>query len=126
MSVAGKVVCTATSTHCFLENGRPVADFQGADRWFNMAWMDQRQRLCICQTGPLHYKIICCAGPSQKNGGMTLRQFADFVATQDVKIAYNLDGGDSTLLFFGGNKVNELGYQSQRKLTDIIYFASAE
>jgi acyl-CoA thioester hydrolase len=24
MSVAGKVVCTATSTHCFLENGRPV------------------------------------------------------------------------------------------------------
>ena len=25
MTVAGLVVCTATSTHCFLENGRPVA-----------------------------------------------------------------------------------------------------
>ncbi len=25
MTVNGKVVCTATSTHCFLENGRPVA-----------------------------------------------------------------------------------------------------
>ena len=24
MRVAGKVVCTATSTHCFLESGRPV------------------------------------------------------------------------------------------------------
>ena len=24
MKVGGKVVCTATSTHCFLENGRPV------------------------------------------------------------------------------------------------------
>ena len=24
MRVGGKVVCTATSTHCFLENGRPV------------------------------------------------------------------------------------------------------
>ena len=24
MKSAGKVVCTATSTHCFLENGRPV------------------------------------------------------------------------------------------------------
>ena len=25
MKVGGKLVCTATSTHCFLENGRPVA-----------------------------------------------------------------------------------------------------
>ena len=25
MMVAGKPVCTATSTHCFIENGRPVA-----------------------------------------------------------------------------------------------------
>lgn len=25
MSVAGKTICTATSTHCFLENGRPVS-----------------------------------------------------------------------------------------------------
>ena len=25
MSVVGKIVCTATSTHCFLENGRPVS-----------------------------------------------------------------------------------------------------
>ena len=24
MKVAGRLVCTATSTHCFLENGRPV------------------------------------------------------------------------------------------------------
>ena len=25
MKVGGKLVCTATSTHCFIENGRPVA-----------------------------------------------------------------------------------------------------
>jgi acyl-CoA thioester hydrolase len=25
MTVAGRTVCTATSTHCFLENGRPVS-----------------------------------------------------------------------------------------------------
>ena len=25
MRVGGKVVCTASSTHCFIENGRPVA-----------------------------------------------------------------------------------------------------
>ena len=25
MTVEGKVVCTATSTHCFLENGRPIS-----------------------------------------------------------------------------------------------------
>lgn len=25
MTVAGRTVCTATSTHCFLEQGRPVS-----------------------------------------------------------------------------------------------------
>ena len=25
MTVGGRTVCTATSTHCFLENGRPVS-----------------------------------------------------------------------------------------------------
>jgi acyl-CoA thioester hydrolase len=25
MTVTGKTICTATSTHCFLENGRPIS-----------------------------------------------------------------------------------------------------
>ena len=56
---------------------------------------------------------------------MTIAQFARLVKTQDVLVAYNLDGGDSTWLYFKGAKVNDLG-STGRKLMDIIYFASAE
>ena len=108
-----------------VDNGELIEDFQGADRWINMAADEYRQRICICQAGPLHYKVICCAGPYKGNTGMTIAQFARLVKTQDVLVAYNLDGGDSTWLYFKGAKVNDLG-STGRKLMDIIYFASAE
>lgn len=125
--VNGKRILNAFSFGPILvENGHAVEDFCGADRWFNMAFQKPRQRMCICQVDHLHYKVVCCAGPFQKNGGMTIREFADLVATLNVRIAYNLDGGDSSFLYFNGKKVNEFGYQTERRLTDIIYFASAE
>ena len=125
--VNGKRVLNAfTFGPILVENYEAVKDFQGADRWLDMAWQKPRQRMCICQVGHLHYRVVCCAGPFKENNGMTTREFAEFVATMDVKVAYNLDGGDSTLLYFNGTRVNEFGYKSQRKLMDIIYFASAE
>ena len=125
--VNGKRILNAFSFGPILvENGHAVEDFRGAESWFNMAFHKPRQRMCICQVDTLHYKVVCCAGPYQQGGGMTLRQFADLVGTLGVRIAYNLDGGDSTFLYFNGNKVNEFGYLTERKLTDIIYFASAE
>ena len=108
-----------------MDNGELIEDFQGADRWINMAADENRQRICLCQAGPLHYKVICCAGPYKGNTGMTVAQFARLAKSQDVLVAYNLDGGDSTWLYFNGIKVNDLG-STGRKLMDIIYFASAE
>ena len=108
-----------------VDDGKLVEDFQGADRWINMAADEPRQRICLCQAGPLHYKVICCAGPYKGNTGMTVAQFARLVSTQDVLVAYNLDGGDSTWLYFNGVKVNNMT-TTGRKLMDIIYFASAE
>ena len=109
-----------------VDNGELIKDYKGADRWVDMAADEPRQRICICQAGPLHYKVICCAGPYKGNAGLTIEQFARLVYAQDVKIAYNLDGGDSTLLYFNGTRINEFGSKSARKLMDIIYFASAE
>ena len=83
-----------------------------------------RQRICLAQAGPLHYKVICCAGPVRGNKGMTLEQFAALAAAQGVETAYNLDGGDSTMLFFHGKKLNALT-RGTREISDIVYFASA-
>ena len=107
-------------------NGEAVKDFENADRWIDMASKERRQRMCLCQVDTLHYKVICCAGPYRGNTGMTLAEFAELAASLGVRTAYNLDGGDSTCMLFHGQKMNEFGSNSQRKLMDVIYFASAE
>ena len=84
-----------------------------------------RQRMCIAQVGPLEYKCICCAGPARGSGGMTMMEFARAVAKEGVQTAYNLDGGDSCMMIFNGEKINDVGNKSMRKITDIVYFASA-
>ena len=114
-----------------VENGELVTDYQGTDRDKGGTWMNMRtdlasQRVALCQAGPLHYKIITCAGHRSGNRGLTLPEFAEFVASQDVQFAYNLDGGESSVLYFWEyGKVN-MKNTDVRNLWDIIYFASAE
>ena len=55
---------------------------------------------------------------------MTIRQFAELTALQEVQVAYNLDGGDSTMLYFHGKKLNDRS-KTAREISDIVYFASA-
>ena len=116
-----------------VENGEKITDFQGTDResraggtWMNMRTDDFSQRVALCQVGPLHYKVITCAGHRSGHRGLTLPEFTDYLVTQDVQFAYNLDGGESTMLyFFNTGKIN-LKNTEMRELWDIIYFASAE
>ena len=85
----------------------------------------KRQRMCIAQTGPLEYMALCCAGPQRGSEGMDLMQFAQLAKELGAENAYNLDGGDSTMLIFNNEKVNDKENQNTRPISDIIYFASA-
>lgn len=85
----------------------------------------KRQRMCIAQTGPLEYMALCCAGPARGSEGMDLRQFAQLAKELGAVTAYNLDGGDSTMMIFDGEKINSKENLSTRDISDIIYFASA-
>ena len=116
-----------------VENGEALTDFQGADtneRKYNGTWMDMRSRdgrtrMAIGQAGPLHYKLFTSVGNYGGHTGLTLFELAEFIASQDVQFAYNLDGGDSARLIFNGKQVNpKTG--DPRGLWDMIYFASAE
>ena len=125
--IDGKRILNAlTFGPILVDHGERVKDYSVSSRWIDMAMDKGRQRVCICQVGKLHYKAICCAGPSHGNQGMTMDQFADLVQRQNVQIAYNLDGGDSSMFYFAGERINSYGNSSMRKLQDIIYFASAE
>ena len=81
--------------------------------------------MALCQVGPLHYKLIVCAGPHRGSVGMTQAKFAAFVARQGVQVAYCMDGGDSSHLLFQGKKINDPYNPDARDLADIVYFASA-
>ena len=121
-----KVINSFSFGPILVENGVKVEDFSSTGTWMNMAWDRRAQRMCICQVGPLHYKLICCMAPTHGYIGMSLDEFAAIVEREGVDIAYNLDGGDSTYLYFHGRKINNPRSSTTRKLQDIIYFASAE
>lgn len=47
------------------------------------------------------------------------------MAKQGCTMAYNLDGGNSALMWFGGENYSEKTVKAERSVSDIIYFATA-
>ena len=61
------------------------------------------------------------------NTGLTLAEFAALCEREGVQTAYNLDGGDSALLYFHNDRVyDNKPNTSLRRLQDVIYFVSSE
>ena len=80
---------------------------------------DQRTgRMALCQMGKLKYAVVTCY-----NQSMNLQEFADLLASLGARTAYNLDGGNSSMMFTGSRMLNR--NNSVRDIGDIIYFASA-
>lgn len=86
-----------------------------------------RQRMGLAQVkkGELSYIALACTGPKWGNSGWTLAQFAEMMKRLGVENAYNLDGGNSTMVMFKGEYVNRVNEQTMRDISDIVYFASA-
>ena len=80
-------------------------------------------RLALCQVGPLHYAVICCSGPAVGSAGLTLQDFATLTGKLGAQWAYNLDGGNSAMMFTNTRMINV--NRTIRQISDIVYFASA-
>ncbi len=79
------------------------------------------QRICLCQIGPLQYRIVAVA-----KFGLSVQAFAQLVYSMgDVQTAYMFDGGEATQIAFLGTKINNTDAKNIRRVSDIIYFASA-
>ncbi len=94
----------------------------------NNAAFKPRQRMAIAQVkrGSLEYVAVACAGPRGHNTGLTLEEFSQLVYDQGVENAYNLDGGNSTMMMFNGAYVNTGDLGNIRDISDIIYFVSIQ
>ena len=82
-------------------------------------------RIAICQVEKLHYKIILTTTEQGYTMGLKLEDFAQLCKDEGAQIAYNLDGGLSTSLYFQHRRINGQHKVNFRDIPDIIYFASA-
>ena len=97
-----------------------------AARQGSYQWKYPQQRIALVQTGELEYAIVEVYGKTDSSAGLTMQEFADFVAEKcpDAIIAYNFDGGGSVNLIMKNTRICKT--PGLREITDIIYFASAE
>lgn len=82
-------------------------------------------RTAIGMISPLHYVIIVSDGRTSESQGLSLYQLAQLFQKEGCTVAYNLDGGGSTTLWFHGSVVNQPTdgrKEGEREVSDIVYF----
>lgn len=82
-------------------------------------------RSAIGWAGGNHYIFIVADG--RRNGwsekGMTLQELQQVFVEEGALVAYNLDGGGSTTLYFEGERINQSSGARERNVSDIVYIA---
>lgn len=88
---------------------------------------DKYTRAAVCQVDDLHY--VFANVTTEPNFGflrrMTINEFAKALAGLGVQKAYALDGGQTTVICMQDQLISYPDYGTQRKISDIIYFATA-
>jgi exopolysaccharide biosynthesis protein len=80
-------------------------------------------RTAIGQLGPLHYLVIVVDGRSEGySEGCSLSDLRALFVEYGVQVAFNLDGGGSTTLWFDGEVINRPAAGEEREVSDIVMF----
>lgn len=83
-------------------------------------------RMALCQAGELHYYVVTANCLDDYAFIFpTLQTFTKFLLKTGCEKAYTLDGGQTATLSFNDEHINPVQYGSQRKISDIFYFATA-
>ena len=82
-------------------------------------------RAALCQMGELHYIVVTANTTGAYQEIPTVAQFAKNVAATGCINAYCLDGGQTATIVMNDELMNRPVYGQQRKISDIIYFATA-
>ena len=105
---------------CF---GPALLDENGqAKTKFNSALTDVNPRTTMGYYAPGHYCFVVVEGRRDKySKGMTLQQLSRFMESLGCAAAYNLDGGDSSVMAFMGQRVSKP--RNVRSVPDVIYIS---
>jgi exopolysaccharide biosynthesis protein len=69
--------------------------------------------------------VIVSDGRTSESQGLSLLQLAQEFKERGCTVAYNLDGGGSSTMYFNGeiiNKPTDGRSMGERKVSDIVYF----
>lgn len=86
--------------------------------------MESNPRTAIACVSPGHYIIVVSDGRTEESAGLSLYQLAQFLQKYNVSVAYNLDGGGSSVMVFNNKIVNKPttdGRIRERGVSDIVY-----
>ncbi len=104
-----------------------VADGQKVDHtWYGVGEINEGYaRAALCQMGNLHYLLVTANTQGNYQEIPTVEMFRNVIAATGCVHAYCLDGGQTASIVMGGQLINRPVYGQQRKISDIIYFATA-
>lgn len=86
--------------------------------------MADNPRTAIGVIDDLHYILVVSDGRTSESSGLTLYELAEVMQSNGATMAYNLDGGGSSTMYFNGQVVNKPttnGEISERAVSDIVY-----
>ena len=100
--------------------GLPLSKFNATD-----AVLKPNPRTAIGYFEPGHYCFVVVDGRSATSRGYSMAELSKLMSTLGCKQAYNLDGGESSSLWWRGEIISK-PYQDGRKISDAIYLFDIE
>lgn len=86
---------------------------------------NQFARAALCQLGELHYLLVNANAEGNQHSYPTMYDFAERIFQTGCRMGYALDGGQTAVIVMDGELINQVTHGYQRKISDIIYFATA-
>ena len=94
--------------------------------WYGVGEINEGYaRAALCQMDTLHYIVVAANTTGNYQEIPTVEMFAKNIAATGCKMAYCLDGGQTATIVMNDELRNRPVYGQQRKISDIIYFATA-
>lgn len=82
-------------------------------------------RCAIGQLGELEYMFVVVDGRRKDSDGCSTDELGQWMFEQGCVQAYNLDGGNSALMWFGGENYSDKTTKNERTVSDFIYISTA-
>ncbi len=102
-----------------LKDGQPMTEF-------NSTLMKANPRTAVGYYEPGHYCFLVVDGRQEGYSvGMTMQELSQFFYDSGCKVAFNLDGGQSSEMVFMGKVINQ-PYDGGRSTNDILYITTAQ